>query len=83
MAATPNPRPGLSMTQQQYETWIDAQCALLGLGLAPEQRPGVLHYLRLAHAMAQQVMDFPLAPADESGNTFVPVAPRARGGEQP
>jgi hypothetical protein len=27
-------------------------------------------------------MEFPLAPADESGNTFVPVAPGTAAGER-
>ena len=59
------------------EAYVDAQCALLGLTLTPAQRPGVLRYFQLAAAMAPRVMDFAaaaLTPADESGNTFVPVA---------
>jgi hypothetical protein len=64
-----------------WDAYVDAQAALLGLSVAPEHRPGVLRYLQLVAAMAPRVMDFPLAPADESGSVFVPVAPRA--GEEP
>jgi hypothetical protein len=69
------------MDASQVEAYVDAQCALLGLTLAPEHRPGVIRYLQLVIGMAPRVMDFPLTPADESGNTFVPVAPRGAGGE--
>jgi hypothetical protein len=68
------------MDAQQVEAYVDAQCALLGITLAPEHRPGVVRYLQLVIGMAPRVMDFPLSPADESGNIFVPVAPGARGG---
>jgi Protein of unknown function (DUF4089) len=59
----------------QVEALMDAQCALLGLTLSPEQRPGVLRYLQLVVGMAPRVMDFPLTPHDEPGSVFVPVAP--------
>ncbi len=58
-----------------HERLLDAQCDLLGLPIAPEHRPGVLLYLQLAAGMAARVMDFELAPADESGSVFVPVTP--------
>ena len=57
------------------EAWVDQQSALLGLPIAPAHRPGVVRYLQLVAGMAPRVMDFPLTPADESGMTFVPVAP--------
>ena len=57
------------------EAYVDAQCALLGLTLTPEQRPGVLRFMQLLAGMAPRVMDFALTPADEPGNAFVPVAP--------
>lgn len=53
--------------------YMDAQCQLLGLELAPEHRPGVLRYLQLVATMAPRVMDFELTPADEVGHLFVPV----------
>jgi hypothetical protein len=60
------------------EAYVDAQCQLLGITLTPEKRVGVVRYLQLVAGMAPRVMDFAaqLGPADESGNTFVPVAPR-------
>ncbi len=58
-----------------FERYVDAQCELLGLQLTAEQRPGVVRYLQLVAGFAPRVMDFPLAPADESGNTFTPVEP--------
>jgi hypothetical protein len=61
------------------ERYVDAQCELLGLTLTPDQRPGVVRYLQLVATMAPRVTDFAagLSPADESGNTFVPVSPPA------
>jgi hypothetical protein len=56
-----------------FEAYVDAQCALLGLPLAPEHKPGVVRYLELAASMAPRVMDFALTPADESGSVFEPV----------
>jgi hypothetical protein len=41
----------------------------------------VLRYLQLVAGIAPRVMEFPLAPADESGNTFVPVAPGTAAGD--
>jgi hypothetical protein len=61
------------------ETYLDSQAALLGITLASEHRPGVLRYLQMVMTMAPRVMDFAatLKPADESGNSFVPVVPPA------
>ena len=57
------------------EAYVDAQAALLGLPITPEQKPGVVRYLQLAATFAPRVMDFELTPADESGSVFMPVAP--------
>jgi hypothetical protein len=57
-----------------FERYVDAQAELLGLTIAPEHRPGVVRYLQLVAGIAPRVMDFPLHVADESGNTFRPVA---------
>ncbi|CAD5369777.1 hypothetical protein RA210_U110066 [Rubrivivax sp. A210] len=57
---------------------VDAQAALLGLPLAPEHRPGVLHYFGIAAAMAALVMEHPLEPGDEPAALFVPVSPEQR-----
>ena len=61
------------MQAPDIEAWADAQCRLLGLELAAEHRPGVLHYLRLVHGMAPLSWTCRSAPADESGTVFVPV----------
>ena len=55
--------------------YADAASAALGLPIAPQHRAGVLQYLQLVANMAPRVMNFPLGPADESGNVFCPVGP--------
>lgn len=67
------------MDATQVEAYVDAQCALLGMTLAPVHRPGVVRYMQLVMGMAPRVMDFPLLPHDESGSVFVPVAPATKG----
>ena len=57
----------------EIEAFVDAQSALLGLTITAAQRPGVVRYMQLVAGMAPRVMDFALSPADESGNSFVPV----------
>ena len=66
-------------TDMDWNAYIDSQCAVLGLTLAIEHRPGVQRYLQLVATMAPRVMDFELTPADEPGNVFVPVVPNAGG----
>ena len=61
------------------DAFVDAQCALLGLELAPEHRPGVVRYLHLVAGLAPAVTGFDLGPADEPANTFEPVAPAGEG----
>ena len=61
-----------------HAAYIEAAAATLGLNLTQEQRKGVALYFGLAAAMAAQVQGLPLQPADESGNVFVPVAPRVQ-----
>lgn len=68
----------MTRTPLDLEVWMDAQAALLGLSLSEQHRPGVLRYLQLVAGLAPRVMDFPLTPADESGNVFQPVAPAAQ-----
>jgi Protein of unknown function (DUF4089) len=60
-----------------YEAYVDAQCAMLGITLTAEQRPGVVRYLQLAAGMAPRVMDFALQPGDEPAPRFEPVAVRS------
>jgi hypothetical protein len=57
------------------EAYVDATAAALGLPIAPEHRPGVVRYMALVAGLAPRVMDFPLGPADEAANVFVPVVP--------
>ena len=64
-------------TPVDMEAFVDAQSAMLGLTISAAQRPGVVRYMQLVAGMAPRVMDFALTPADESGNTFVPVSPAA------
>lgn len=71
--------PASAMDAEQVQTWVDAQCLVLGLSLAPEHKPGVLRYVQLVMSLAPRVMDFPLAVHDESGSVFVPVSPPASG----
>jgi hypothetical protein len=73
----------VKLSDSELDAAIDAQCALLGLRIAPEHRAGVRQYLQLAAGMAARVMELPLGPSDESGSVFVPVAstlPDADGG---
>ncbi len=63
------------MSPRAIEAYVDAAAAALQLPLAPEHRPGVLHYLALAAAMADEVMGLPLGPHDEPAPAFVPVSP--------
>jgi hypothetical protein len=57
------------------EAFVDQAAAMVGLPLAPEHRAGVAGYFALAARIAERVTTFELSPADESGNTFVPVSP--------
>ena len=43
------------MTPEDIEAYVDAAAALMGLPIAPEHRPGVLHYFALAASMALNV----------------------------
>ncbi len=63
------------MERPQAEAYVDAAAAALGLPIAAEHRPGVVHYVELAVAMAELVMTLPLEIADEPAPAFVPIAP--------
>ena len=62
------------MTPEQVEAYVDAAASALGLPIAPEHRPGVLHYFALAAGFADQLDGVALAPHDEPAVGFVPVA---------
>jgi hypothetical protein len=65
------------MTPEEIEACVDATAAALGLRLAPEHRPGVLHYFALAASMAELVDAQVLGNADEPAPVFTPVSPPA------
>jgi hypothetical protein len=63
------------MTPAQIEACVDATAAALDLKLAPEHRPGVLHYFALAASLAEVVNAHALTLADEPAAVFTPVSP--------
>ncbi len=63
------------MERQQVEAYVDAAAAALGLSIAAEHRPGVVHYVELAAEMAEQVMTLPMHIDDETAPAFVPIGP--------
>jgi hypothetical protein len=65
------------MTPKEIEACVDASAAALGLHIAPEHRPGVLHYFALAASMAELVGGHDLAKDDEPAPVFTPVSPPA------
>ena len=58
------------------EAVIDATAPLLGLTVAPEQRPAVAANLRALAAMAALVLAPPLGDDAEPAPVFVPVVTR-------
>jgi Protein of unknown function (DUF4089) len=65
------------MTPKEIEACVDANAAALGLHIAPEHRPGVLHYFALAASMAELVGAHDLGTDDEPAPVFMPVSPPA------
>ena len=63
------------MNDKDIATYVDSAAAALSLPIAPEHRPGVLHYFALAASLADLVNAHPLGTADEPAPAFVPVAP--------
>ena len=63
------------MNDKQLAAYVDAAASALELPIAPEHRPGVLHYFALAESLAELVNAHPLGTADEPAPAFVPVAP--------
>ena len=66
-----------SMTPEEIEAYVDAAAHALGLPIAPEHRPGVLHYFALAASMAECVGAQDLGNGDEPAPVFTPVSPPA------
>lgn len=67
---------GPSISPQTIADHVDAAAALLALPLAPDHRPGVLHYFGLAASMAERVMAVPLKVGDEPAFVFRPIGPQ-------
>ncbi len=65
------------MERQPVEAYVDAAAAALDLPIAAEHRPGVVHYVELAAAMADLVKALPLGVDDEPAPVFTPIAPDA------
>jgi hypothetical protein len=63
------------MTPAEIESSVEATAAALGLVLAPEHRPGVLHYVALAASLADLVNAHALTRTDEPAPVFTPVSP--------
>ncbi|RZI94729.1 MAG: DUF4089 domain-containing protein [Rubrivivax sp.] len=57
------------------EAYVDAVAAALELPLAPEHRPDVLRYFRLAAEMAELVNGLSLTVHDDPAEAFMPIAP--------
>ena len=53
---------------------IDAMAPLLGLDIRPDQRAAVAANLRIAAAMAAQLLEDPIGDHDEPAAFFVPGA---------
>jgi hypothetical protein len=63
------------MKPKEIETVVDAMAAAMDLPIAPEHRPGVLHYFALAASMAELVNARPVDLHMEPAAVFVPVSP--------
>jgi hypothetical protein len=63
------------MTPLDIEAHVDAVASTLGLPLAAQHRPGVLHYFALAAAMAELVNGLVLTAHDDPAEVFSPIAP--------
>ncbi|HTZ77632.1 MAG TPA: DUF4089 domain-containing protein [Stellaceae bacterium] len=52
--------------------FVDAASGCIGLEIAPAHRPGVILNMERIGALAQLVMEFPLADEDEPAPVFRP-----------
>jgi hypothetical protein len=60
----------MSLLPAQLEPTIDAIAAAVGMPIAPECRPGVLHHFTLMQGIARQFLDFPLPAEVEPAAVF-------------
>ena len=63
------------MERQQMEAYVDAAAAAIDLRIAAEHRPGVVHYVAIAAAMAELVMTLPLDVDTDPAPVFTPISP--------
>jgi len=63
------------MNDKEIAAYVEAAAAALALPIAPEHRPGVLHYFALAASLAELVNAHALGTADEPAPAFIPVEP--------
>ena len=63
------------MTAEEIDALANAAAAALKLNIAPEHRPGVLHYLALAASYADLINSHPVELEDEPAPVFTPVSP--------
>lgn len=61
-----------SATPEELGAYVDETAKRVGLPIAPEHRPGVIHFTAGLLAMAALVMEFPLPDDVETGPVFRP-----------
>lgn len=59
-------------SQLDIETYVDRGAEVMGLGLRPEDRPGVIANFERIVAIADLVMEFPLSDDIEIAPIFEP-----------
>jgi len=72
------PPRGKGLSAAALDAFMNAASVALDLPLDPAYRPGVLRYLGLAAAMAQQLDAIPLSERVEPAVRFEPVCPPTR-----
>ncbi|HEY2617731.1 MAG TPA: DUF4089 domain-containing protein [Acetobacteraceae bacterium] len=54
----------------ELDTWLDANAALLGITIEPEWRDAIRLHLRITRDMAQRILEFPLPDDADPGPVF-------------
>ncbi len=62
----------VSLSQINYENYVEQTAELLGLNIPEQYREGVTENFIELSAIAQQVMEFPLLPQTEIAPVFKP-----------
>ena len=55
-----------------FEAWIDALAPVLGLGIDPAWRPGIVQNLQVTHRLAGIVLELPLDEREEPAPVYEP-----------